>query len=699
MDRAPDNARSVRLSVFGIPAGLRSDGVGVEFPTRKSLALILILLRSPGLIAPREKIAAMLWSRADDTKAAQSLRQALRHLKQVEQELGFSFFEADKSFVRLLPGMIETDLAELDALLRTGDTTSFQRACELYAGPLYLGLEGLDPEFGDWVAEERAQFSADAAAMTLKTIDNLSFIRNADQIEAGSRFLLQVDSAFEYGHQMLMKLYLAKGRRAEALQQFRRCEVELRRHLDTEPDEETRRLLDEFVPEQGQEVGSVTHANAAMALAPKGGHQGLSNVELPWLTIVPVDGWPSGGSQAYSFIDVLRHAIGAFRNIQLFEAVPDANGFVRVAERTRYPHLGSYVLRVRCDEMFQSLFLQLEEHPSGRVHFMDVVSLSELKDIDRVQVKAGKLVASIQNHVVARLRHDDGKDTFSKWCFAEGMLMEFSPSADERAFKTLNELESLRPDFSLTYAGWASVELRKQLHYPLASPAQMRPEDILQLTEKSVLMDPWQTFALRMHGWAYMNCGFYDEAKATFREAVSLNPYDPTNLLSAGEALAFLDCSEEAFRHAAAALEIFPMVPRFLNDHMANIKFAAGDFEGALNYLKRGRTASIAALATRVAALSCSGREHDAQEAVETFFRHAVNAISADRRTGLEAAREGASGAPDRDNEQRWHDEFGRWLTRVNKYQNPVVRENFKRGGQLLADGWQGAFSPLQSLR
>lgn len=679
----------LRVKCFGVPAAFDCSGRPIPIQTRKALAVLLYLLSVPNGVATREKIASVLWSRADEAKAAQSLRQALRHIRRIEAEIDAPLIEADKAYLRIVSKSIRTDLQDLKDCLRRGSAEDYQRAGALLSGELYSGLEGIDPEFEEWVSAERSGLVMDCTAQTLNAIDNLSFTRHGDLVEAGCRFLLQLDSAYEYVHQLLIKLYLAKGRHGEAMQQYRRCADELKRLLDSEPDQETRLLLQDYEPDAGLQMERVNHPAAAMATALVGTGEGHVPVELPRVMLLPIGVWPAPETRAAFMLDDLRKGLTAFGNTQVFQVDLDPLLQTMPEMPLGSAHLGNYGLRFRCDDRLDTLFLQFESLPSGRVIFNEQLSFADCADRAGFQLVTGRIVNRIQTQIVGHLRHGVGKDVFSRWSQIEGLLLEFSPLADERACKLLNELELFDPDFSLTYAGWASIELRKRFHYPSRKRHEASAAKILELAERSLLLDPWQPFARRMYGFALLNCGYGQEAEKAFRNAVKMNPYDPTNLLSCAEGLAFAGCIDEVPSLVDTAMELFPIQPRFLNEYLANIRLAVGDFSGALAALDRMPKATVACLATRVATLVCLGREHEIEQCVDDFIAEQGSGPFLETSRDIQQFRLSQNSEELAHYQTQWREDIAKWLSRVNYFQDPARRAMFEKGAQLLLADWK----------
>jgi len=88
---------------------------GAEAPSqllwKKNIALLLYLARSPKRRCTREQLIGLLWPDKDDAAARQSMREAIRVLRQY---VGKDRFKATGDVVQLLDGAVELGEAQVD---------------------------------------------------------------------------------------------------------------------------------------------------------------------------------------------------------------------------------------------------------------------------------------------------------------------------------------------------------------------------------------------------------------------------------------------------------------------------------------------------------------------------------------------------------------------------------------------------------
>lgn len=138
---------------------------------------------------------------------------------------------------------------------------------------------------------------------------------------------------------------------------------------------------------------------------------------------------------------------------------------------------------------------------------------------------------------------------------------------------------------------------------------------------------------------------------------------DPANLMSVAEGLAFSGDVKEAVATAERAFSLAAFVPRVFYEYLANIFFAAEDYEKAISHIERGSGVGVSGLTTRVAALLCSGREQEALQTLQTYSEH--------RQSLLKSA---PALANDPEN----------WRKKINFFQDGKARQDFDKGAEMV---------------
>ncbi|NKI60060.1 hypothetical protein HCG46_17475 [Labrenzia sp. PO1] len=647
------------FACLGRPLLLDSDQEPVAVKTRKALAIMGYLSRMSGMASPREALADLLWSGTDRHKAMQSLRQALRQLKSAEETAGIDVVRSAPGHIQLDPSAFASDLMAMNTLLERGQAADFRNAGELWRGEFLTGYDDIDSEFSEWLTVERERVRSELISAAFKHLNRISTEDGGVQAEAGARFVLKLDPAFEAAHRVLIRLYMKLGQRERAEQQFRSCEREMHLHLDAEPDDETRKLLSEVeVEATGEEL-----FKRQEALGPIGG--GLSNsdevVRLPEISIVSSSLLKKGLSDAVHLREEIVSGLSSFRSFDLFESEYFGDENTPKPTLVEGHELGAYLLRFRHDERSGKIVVQFEDRTNGQIVFNEIVDLTLWEGIVPA---ASQIVGRIHGHATGRLRNPANTSAFARWCQAEALLWDFTPQSDEKAMRLLNELEQTNKTFSMIYAGKASIIMKQELHYPLNDRTSSEGmSSLLDMAERAIVLDPWQAVNQRVYGWSLILSNMPEEAKRAFQNAGRLSSSDPANLMSVAEGLALSGDVNEARETAERAFRLFSFVPRVFYEYLANIFFAAEDYENAIVQIERGTGSSLGCLTTRVAALVCSGREGEAITILESFN---------EKRNHFLLPNDNPNVQPEQ------------WRQRINFFQDARVRANFDRGAQLV---------------
>ncbi len=129
---------------------------GAPAVQRRRLALLTLVARSAGGTGmTRDKVAAFLWPESDETRARNSLKQAISALR---RELGPELFLAGPD-IRLDPQVVACDCTEFEERLDRGE---LEPAVRGYTGPFLDGfhLGGDAEEFERWSDLERTRLDA-----------------------------------------------------------------------------------------------------------------------------------------------------------------------------------------------------------------------------------------------------------------------------------------------------------------------------------------------------------------------------------------------------------------------------------------------------------------------------------------------------------------------------------------------------------
>lgn len=239
------------LRLFG-QLSAETDGVMVtRFRTQKTAALLAYLACHADRPHPREELIAMLWPDADPDAGRHSLSQALTSLRHQLEPPGVaagSVVVSDRNTVRLNPEAFSADVVvfeeQVAGAARADDPSDrrerLERAAQVYGGELLPGF------YEDWVLARRDRYAAQMLDALRALASQSAATGHLDLAIDYARRAVDVDPLCEEAHADLMTFYAADGRASSVVRQYAELERVLRRELDVEPSDETRRLLAEL---------------------------------------------------------------------------------------------------------------------------------------------------------------------------------------------------------------------------------------------------------------------------------------------------------------------------------------------------------------------------------------------------------------------------------------------------------------------
>ena len=227
---------------------------------RKAQALLAYLALAGPPTHPRSKLAALLWSDAEEEDARNNLRQVLFRTRRA---LGTAsrVLTVDGELVGLDLTAVESDVGTLRRLVSEGGDHALRTAVPLCGGTLLEGLEVGDPAFEEWLRTERTRLGELVVGALVDLLQREERHGALEGVVAVAHRLLGLDALQEGAHRALMRAYAGLGRRAAALRQYQLCVDALHRELQAEPEPETKALYLELLRQPSTEARTVgSHA-------------------------------------------------------------------------------------------------------------------------------------------------------------------------------------------------------------------------------------------------------------------------------------------------------------------------------------------------------------------------------------------------------------------------------------------------------
>ena len=241
---------AIELSLLGGFRARLAAGESLQLPTRKSRGLLAYLAMKPDRPHARETLAALLWGESTETKAHNSLSQAVTALRKALAATSPAPLTIDAASLTFHSTTAEVDALSFERLAAGSSAEELERAQASYQGELLAGIGIREPAFEEWVDLERARLHALATEASRRLLALLAASgEHLRAVDAANR-LLVLDPLDESAHRALMRAYAAQGQLGLAVREYRSCVQMLRRELDVEPAAETTRLHEEILHRQ-----------------------------------------------------------------------------------------------------------------------------------------------------------------------------------------------------------------------------------------------------------------------------------------------------------------------------------------------------------------------------------------------------------------------------------------------------------------
>jgi LuxR family transcriptional regulator, maltose regulon positive regulatory protein len=206
----------------------------------KLLDLLRVIIALGAQQVSVDEICEWLWPDADGDVAAGNLRTSLHRLRKLLKHDDAIIVYDNK--VSLNERLCWLDTRAFEHLTSERDdelaTQHLEKAVRLYRGHLF------EKESHAWVLpmRDRLRMRFQRAVLSLTKVYETN--GNADKAETIYHHCLELDSSAEIVYRQLMLHLKARGRHAEALDVYRRCEVALINSLATKPSPETRSVFE-----------------------------------------------------------------------------------------------------------------------------------------------------------------------------------------------------------------------------------------------------------------------------------------------------------------------------------------------------------------------------------------------------------------------------------------------------------------------
>ena len=593
---------SLELRLLGGFEARLQAGPAFDLPTRKARFLLSFLALPPGQAHPREKLASMLWSDRSDAQAQHSLRQSLSSLRKALAAAESQPLLADRRTVSLDPAAVAVDAVRFEDLLVSGTVEALRQACTLYRGELLAGQSTRDRPFEDWLFYERGRHH-DLALRAFEQLLNYQIAAGETEaaIETAQRLVTLVP-AHEKSHRELMRLYADQGRRAAALEQFRRCRAVLDRELAVAPEPETEELYRDILQAPAKPPGTPSapkleprpqpQAAPAFEFDDATGRQALSLREKPSVAVLPFVNMSGDPGQDYfcdgitediitdlsrfrSLFVVARHSSFAFRGFSgdlrqvgrqlgvehiVEGSVQRAGKRVRVTAQLIDAASGNHIWAERYDRDLEDVFAVQDE-----VTDCIVGHVAKRIDAQRLQL--------------AKRRKPESLQAYDYWLQANQHIEARSLAGIAEGRRLFDRALELDPQFARAYADLSRSYLFEAHYLAGGTGMQDKIDQAFPLAKTAVSLDDSDSRSLTLLGRAHLFRREFGHAVKQLELATSLNPCDADILIYHAQTKAYFGDSAAGVELANRAVRLNPYYPEWYRLLLTTIYFLARRYE------------------------------------------------------------------------------------------------------------------------
>ncbi|MDQ3396907.1 MAG: NB-ARC domain-containing protein [Deinococcota bacterium] len=214
---------------------------------QKAASLVKLLALAPEHCLHHERVLEELWPEVPEKAAMNNLHRTLHDARRALSTSSNSYLRFRGDLLVLAPAErlwtdVDAFVAEAVKARRSQEVEDYEAALAHYKGDLLP-----EDHYQDWTSARREELYS----LHLDLLMELAQLHEGREDHPAAlgafRKVLEREPALEAAHLGIMRAYLMLGQRHSALRQYGRLHEALRRELDAEPDEESRRLYEQIL--------------------------------------------------------------------------------------------------------------------------------------------------------------------------------------------------------------------------------------------------------------------------------------------------------------------------------------------------------------------------------------------------------------------------------------------------------------------
>jgi TolB-like protein/DNA-binding SARP family transcriptional activator len=548
------------LRLLGDFALIAADGRSVPITNRRARALLAYLVLEPEHVAPRERMAGLLWSDRGDSQARASLRQCLLELRATAAEHGLSLIEVTRDRIALDGSHVGSDVADLKVALGTGAVEQVAEILAATGGARILEDVEIGGLFGDWLDQTRARLDQSLAKAVQGLIRQLEAARDWPGVDRIAEAWLRREPLDEAVVAAAMRADAARGAVSAAHRRYQMLEAALARELGVKPGAVAREALADL--------------RADPVPPPPLRREAVTPPARPSIAVLPFRNISGDPDQEYLADAITEDVTAALSRWRWFFVVATSSSFTYKGRSVEAKRVGAelgvrYVLEgsVRRAGDRVRISAQLVDASNEWAVWADrfdadLASALALQDeiVERVAVAIEPAMLQTEG---ARATPKALADATALDCFYRGMwqLNKVSKEGYDAAVPLFREAVARDPELSLGHIGLSRI-LYGGAVYGWTDRPMDDLREALAAAQRAIGLDGNDAWAHYACSGAALYLGEHRIALNAAKTAVRLNPSFAVAQIRLGQVLVYAGRPQEAIAPVERGMRLSPYDPQ-----------------------------------------------------------------------------------------------------------------------------------------
>ncbi|MFO1060512.1 MAG: BTAD domain-containing putative transcriptional regulator [Dongiaceae bacterium] len=601
--RADKQVRIRLLSTFSL---VSASGDAMTPRGSKAQGLLAYVALQPARVVTRQQLMGVLWSDRGQAQAQASLRTCLTEIRATFKRGSATILTTAGEEVGLIPELVSIDAEEL--VQRAMQPGIMRTSVPAWSGDLLTNLDGIDPQFDEWLFFERAALRRRYSAAIEEKMTDATAHKKWEWAAELAQCLLNLDPASEIAHRSRIINYANHGDVAAAMRQYELLREALSRTLDAVPSKETEELISRvrsgrFVREPPHMVSSVNGVGG-----PPGGGRPPPELPGPSIAVVPFVSRSDGSDHDYlgdGLAENIINNLSRFRDLIVIaghSTFPYKNRGAEPQEVGR--ELGArFVLTGSVQRVGDRLRVsaQLIDSATGQ-HVWAQRYDRGTEDVFAVQDEVtetivGTLASGFGGRLrkAWRLRPEGIGHRKPEACdyFLRGLehSARFTKDDCARAREFCQKAAELDPGYGRAIAKIAWLHLFDVL-FGWTEDVERSWADAFRFAELAIERDDDEAWGHGVLGACFFYRGQFDRGLQGYRRALELNPNDADVMADFGTCLNYAGQAEDAVELIGKAMRLNPHHPEWYVESIAQALFDAGHYAQSIAAYESLRTIS-----------------------------------------------------------------------------------------------------------